>query len=244
MQQTDYRLAMMCGTDLPIPQCQLIVHQPNISEISLLGEEQYFIGAQCLTLHKSMFVVEGKNVLDDITNFQIFMMVMSDQQAKDKKQATIQVLQILFPKYKAMFTPRSLVLMSSEGNITIDENNFDYFQDALRIVFCAKNGPMDQQSFNPSGDKAREIAQKLMKGRETIAKEKNGKGGSTLTQYISILAVGLHLGLNELKSYTLFQVYDLIERQGLYIAYDIDIRSRLAGGKPDRHPDDWMKNLH
>ena len=244
MNDFDYRLALMCGTDIPVPQCQLILHQPTLQEISLVGEEEYFIGAQCLTLNKSMFTFEGKNVLDDITNFQIFMMVMTDQQAKDKKEATIQVLQLLCPSYKAMFSPRSLILMSAaNGNITIDENNFDYFQNALRLIFCSRNGPMDQQSFNPSGDKAREIAQKLMKGRERIAQEKKSSG-STLTQYLSILVIALSIGLHELKSYTLFQIYDLIERYQLYTSYDIDIRSRLAGGKPDSHPDDWMKNLH
>lgn len=240
----DYRLAMMCGTDLPVPQCQIIIHQPRIEEISLIGENVYFTGAQCLTLHKNMFVVEGKEALNDITNFQIFMMVMSDEKAKDKKNAVIQTLQLLLSKYKAVFSPRSLILMSSDGNITIDENNFDYFQNILRMVFCSKNGPMDQQSFNPQGDKAKEIAQKLMRGRDIIAKEKGGSNYSTLTQYLSTLTIGLHLSLNELKSYTLFQIYDLIERYGLYLDWDIDIRSRLAGGKPDKHPENWMKNLH
>mgnify|MGYP003405265064 FL=1 len=42
----------------------------------------------------------------------------------------------------------------------------------------------------------------------------------------------------------MFQFYDLIERYGLYMNWDIDIRVRLAGGKPDSHPDDWMKDLH
>lgn len=244
MNDIDYRLAMICGTDLPVPECTIIVHQPTIMEISLIGENIYFTGAQCLTLNKNMFVVEGKEALVDITNFQIFMMVMQDEKAKDKKNATIQTLQLLLPKYKALFTPRSLALMSSDGNITIDENNFDYFQNILRLVFCSKNGPMDQQSFNPQGDKAKEIAQKLMRGRDRIAKEKGGSNSSTLTQYLSILTIGLHISLNELKNYTLFQLYDLIERYGLYVDWDIDIRSRLAGGKPDKHPENWMKNLH
>lgn len=242
--EVDYRLALMCGTDLPIPQCQLIVHQPTIKEISLIGDNVYFIGAQCLTLHKNMFVIEGKEALGDITNFQIFMMVMQDEKAKDKKNAVIQTLQLLLSNYKVLFTPKSLVLTSSDGNITIDENNFDYFQNILRLVFCSKNGPMDQQSFNPQGSKAQEIAQKLMRGRDRIAKEKGGSNSSILTQYISILTIGLHISLNELKSYTLFQLYDLIERYGLYVDWDIDIRSRLAGGKPDKHPENWMKNLH
>lgn len=244
MPQTDYRLAMMCGTDLPVSECQIIIHQPSITEISLIGENIYFVGAQCLTLYKNMFVIEGKEALNDISNFQIFMMVISDEKAKDKKNAVIQTLQLLLPEYKAVFSPRSLILMSSDGNITIDENNFDYFQNTLRMVFCSKNGPMDQQSFNPNGDKAKEIAQKLMRGRDRIAKEKGGSNSSTLTQYLSTLTIGLHLSLNELKSYTLFQLYDLMERYSLYQEWDIDVRSRLAGGKPDKHPDNWMKNLH
>ena len=39
-------------------------------------------------------------------------------------------------------------------------------------------------------------------------------------------------------------MYDLIERYSLYIHWDMDIRSRLAGAKPESKPDDWMKNIH
>ena len=240
----DYRLAMMCGTDLPVPECQLVIHQPKIREIALLGEQDFFIGAQCLTLNKSMFVTEGKDVLDNINNFQIFMMVMNEKEAKDKKSSTLQVLQLLLPSYKAMLTPRSLVLMKEGKTITIDENNFESLQEILRMVFCTKTGPMDQQSFNPSGDKAREIAEKLMKGRARIAAEKGETNASVFSQYLSILTIATSMQLQNLMDLTMFQLYDLVERYNLYITWDIDLRSRLAGGKPDRHPDNWMKNIH
>ena len=96
----DYRLAMMCGTDLPVPECQLTVHQPKIKEIALLGEQAFFIGAQCLTLNKSMFVTEDKDVLTNANDFQIFMMVMNEKKAIDNKISTVQVLQLLLPTYK------------------------------------------------------------------------------------------------------------------------------------------------
>lgn len=240
----DYRLAMMCGTDLPVPECQLIIHQPRIREIALLGEQDFFIGAQCLTLNKSMFITEGKDVLSDINNFQIFMMVMNEKEAKDKKTATLSVLQLLLPSYKVMFTPRALVLLQDGKNITIDENNFEYLQDILRMVFCTKNGPMDQQSFNPQDAKAKEIAEKLMRGRARIAAEKGETNSSVFSQYLSILTVGTTMQLQNLMDLTMFQLYDLVERYNLYITWDIDLRSRLAGGKPDRHPDNWMKNIH
>ena len=241
----DYRLAMMCGTDIPIPHCQLTVHQPKIKEIALIGEQDFFIGAQTLTLNKTMFI-EDKEGLANTSNFQIFMMIMSEKEAKDKKLAVQQVFTLIFPNNNILFTPNSLIFMSAGGEkIIIDEDNFDYFQDVLKMVFCSRNGPMDQQAFNPANDKAKEIAQKLMKGRERIAAERGDTNASVFSQYLSILTVGLQsMSMQDLMDLTMFQLYDLVERYSLYVNWDIDIRSRLAGGKPDKSPDNWMKNLH
>ena len=40
----DKRLALMCGTDIPVPECQLFIHQPRIKEIALIGEADFFSG--------------------------------------------------------------------------------------------------------------------------------------------------------------------------------------------------------
>ena len=240
----DYRLAMMCGCDLPIPQCQIAVHQPRIKEIGMIGEQDFFIGAQCLTINSSMFV-QDKALLPDVNNFQIFMMIMNDKETKDKKLSTLQVLQILFPDYKPMITPRSLILNRDGKQILIDETNFEYLQDILRIVFCTKTSSMDQQAFNPANEKAREIAQKLMRGRERIAAQNGSSNTSVFSQYLSVLTVGLNsMSIQDMADLTIYQLYDLVERYNLYLAWDIDVRSRLAGGKPDKHPDNWMKNIH
>ena len=50
----DYRLALMCGSDIPVPQCQLTIHQPRMKEISLIGEESFFTAIQCLNVNKKM----------------------------------------------------------------------------------------------------------------------------------------------------------------------------------------------
>ena len=234
----------MCGTDIPVPECQLVIHQPRIKEISYIGEQDFFVGAQCLCLNKTMFI-EDKNVLSNTNNFQIFMTIMQEKETKDKKQSVIEVLQLLFPNYKPLFTPVSLVLNGSEGSKTIDETNFEVLQEVLRSVFCVNEGPMDQQAFNPADAKAKEIADKLMRGRKRIAEQKAAGNNSIFSQYLSILTVGLHsMSLQELMDLTMFQLYDLIERFGLYTSWDIDIKSRLAGGKPDKEPDNWMKNIH
>ena len=242
----DYRLALMCGSDIPVPECKLVIHQPSVYEISMLGEKSFFTGAQCLSIYKSMFI-QDKTVLSEINNFQIFMTIMQEKSAKDKKEAVEQVLLLLFPKQQVLFTPNSLLFRSTgeqDETVIIDESNFEQLQEVLRKVFCVTTGPMDQQAFNPGGNKAQEIARKLQRGRERIAAENNNKSTSVISQYLSILAVALHQSLESLIHLTIYQLYDLIERYHLWIAWDLDVRTRLAGGKPDSKPDNWMKNLH
>lgn len=240
----DTRLSLMCGTDYPVPECQLFIHQPRIKEIALIGESDFFSGIQCLCLNKSMFV-KDESLLADTNNFQIFMTIMQEKGAADKKFAVQQVCTLLFPKYKAMFTPRSVLLSGEGGSIMIDESNFEYLQQALTNICCLKTGPMDQQSFNPANSKAREIAEKLMRGRQRVAAQKGENNISIFSQYLSILTVGLSsMSLQEAMDLTMFQLYDLVERYMLYINWDMDVRCRLAGGKPENQPDNWMKNIH
>ena len=40
----DHRLALMTGVDIPIPELQVTIHQPTIKEISMIGEQDFFIG--------------------------------------------------------------------------------------------------------------------------------------------------------------------------------------------------------
>ena len=241
----DYRAALICGIDLPIPECQLVVHQPTISEIAFIGEADFFIGVQALCLYKSMFV-EDKTLSDDITNFQIFMTIMMDKESKKQKNAVNMVLKLCFPEYKVLITPNSLIFnKEGQSGIIVDEKNFEPLQDILRKIFCMKDGPMDQQAFNPGNAKAQEIAKKLMRGRDRIAAERGGSNSSVFSQYISILTVGLSsMSMQDLTKLTMFQLYDLIDRYNLYIKWDLDIRARLAGAKPKEESDNWMKNIH
>ena len=242
--ELDLRLALMSGIDIPIPECQLVLHQPTIKEIAYIGEKNFFIGVQCLNIRKSM-ISQGESLLADTNNFQIFMTVMAEPSEVEKKEAVKQVLQLLFPSYKVSFTPRSLLFVGTELTATVDEMNFEALQQVVRQALCVNSGPMDQQTFNPANEKAREIAEKLMRGRQRVAALKGEDKASIFAQYLSILTVGLEsMSLHDCLNLTMYQLFDLMERYSLYVNWDIDIRSRLAGGKPDNKPDNWMKNIH
>ena len=240
----DIRLALMCGIDIPVPECQLTIHQPRINEIAFLGEKDFFTGIQCLCLNKTMFV-KDESVLATTNNFQIFMTIMSEKQAAEKKAAVQQVLTLLFPSSKIVFTPRSIMISADNNTIMIDERNFEFLQAAISSICCLKTGPMDQQTFNPVNGQARAIADKLMRGRQRVAAQKGEANVSILSQYLSIVTVGINsMPLSDAMNLTMYQLYDLVERYMLYVNWDIDIRSRLAGANPDSKPDNWMKNIH
>ena len=240
----DTRLAMMCGIDIPIPQCELIIHQPRIKEIAYLGEKDFFTAVQTFCINKNMFL-QDKALLEDTNNFQIFMTIMSEKETADKKEAVQQMIPLFFPQYKMSLTPRSLLLNGEGRFITIDENNFEFLQNAVSEICCLRSSSSDQKTFNPADAKAAEIAKKLMRGRQIVAEQKGENNASIFSQYLSTLTVGLNsMSLSDVMNLTIFQLYDLVERYMLYINWDMDIRSRLAGAKPDSKPDNWMKNIH
>lgn len=253
----DIRLALLTGIDIPIPECQLTIHQPSLKEIAFLGEDTFFMGVQCITVNKTMFVEGGaegdKDDLNDLNNFQIFMAMMIDKRLADKRSSIKQVLDLLFPLYKCQCTPNSLLFTKksnqneSDGkaaSVFVDDSNFEFLQEMVRAVCCVNSGPMDKQAFNPANEQARKIAEKLMKARAKVAKEKSKDNNSVFVSYISILSIGLQMPMTVFQSYTMAMLFDSIERFSLHLSWDIDIRSRLAGGKPEKEPDNWMKNLH
>ncbi len=240
----DNRLALMTGIDFPLDDCALIVHQPTIKELSYIGETDFFMGVQLLSVNKSMYETEEVD-LSEVTNFDVFIQLMNSPELKDQKSKVQQALSMLFPSYQIIMTPRAIVFNREGNSFILDEGNFEPFQQQLGQILCLQQS--GQQSFNPGGDKAREIAQKLQRAREKVAAQKAKENGSSsmFSQYLSVLTVGINsMSLREVIELTIYQLYDLIERYSLYINWDLDIRSRLAGAKGDKPVENWMKSIH
>lgn len=235
------KLALMTGIDIPIIEMQLAIHQPTIKEISYLGEEEFFSGISCLCIDKNL-IKQDKSLLENSTNFQIFMAVIKPPEGAEKRQQILSVLTLLFPDCKPTILPRS-ILLTKDGEVhTLDDSNFEALQKVIRSIVCFTGGKNGLPEYNPKSQKAKEIAEKLMRGRQKVA-EQNAKsdGGSTLAQYLSVITVGISsMSLNDAMNLTIYQLYDLVERYSRYINWDIDIRSRLAGAKGESQIDNWM----
>lgn len=243
---SDFQLALMCGCDIPLAAFQTVIHPLTMREIGMMGETEFFEATNYLCLEKE-WITQDKIVLETYSNFQIFMKVLQDPASTDKKESVHTLLSLLFPLCSVSFTPNSILLYNKELKqaTIIEDNNFSEFQAIIKQVLCL--GDMrqgDNITYNPANERAKRIADKLMKSRLKIAEIKNNKKESALTKYISILCVGNKMPLSECLELTLFQLFDLMERFSLYSNWDNDFRVRLAGGDAKKEAENWMKNLH
>ena len=172
-----------------------------------------------------------------------------DPRVRQQQTCVRMLFAILFPDYQINFTKNGIVLIKpgeSEMHI-ISKQNFDEFLNILKEAFCLSGTiGKDSDDYNPAGDKAREIAEKLRRGRERAAAARGeaNKEISILSRYASIIAVGNHKDLNDLMNYTVYQIFDEFERMDLKIQNDFYMQAKLAGAKDLQDIDNWMKELH
>lgn len=213
-----------------------------------MGETKFFMAVQYLCLDKES-LIQDETLLSSLTNFQVLMKVLEQSQDKDKKNAVIMLLTLLFPDYIPVITRNSIILTKQGENqpLLIDDNNFDIFQSVLKEILCVNSlFQGNNVIYNPANDRAKEIAEKLMRGRRKVAEIKSkGNNESVLTRYISILTIGSNtMSLEDCLNLNMFQIFDLMERYNAFIEWDVDLRVRLAGGKPDKPVESWMRDIH
>ena len=253
MQAKDLILYLMTGADIPVASLKAVVHPPSIKEIAYMGESDFFLGMQYLCVQKEL-VIEDRSVLNEVKNFQVFMELLSGETNKDAKLAVLNLLRILFPDRSAAITQNSIILplvdKDKQGEtVLIDISNFDDFQDLVREILCV-NSVFQAENivYKPANEAAAKIAAKLMKGRQKVAqiKEANGENNdSLLGKYLSILALAVPgYTLADCANLNLFQLFDLVERYSAYTEWDLDLRVRIAGGKPDKQVESWTRELH
>ena len=86
-------------------------------------------------------------------------------------------------------------------------------------MFCLDSDREDGSEYNPAGDMAKRIADKLKRRHQRIAQTQEGENKvSILEKYVSILAVGEQKDMNSLLNYTVYQLFDELKRYQLKLS--------------------------
>lgn len=238
-------LLLLSGNDIPFPEAQLAIHQPTIKEIAYIGEEAFFSGCEFLRFSKDNLPKEDRSHLESLTNFEILMSIMREKSPlmQKNKICTMMILSLLFPTYEIQldFDKMQIVLQKENETFYIEKQNFESFKDILNNIFCLGGSKSD---YNPSGEMARRIAEKLRERQLKLSQTKGNQKIAILSRYVSILAVGENKDINQLLQYTVYQLFDEFSRYHLKIQSDIYMKAKLAGAKDLEEVEDWMKDIH
>ena len=245
----DMQLALMAGIDIPIVELQLTIHPPTVKDIAFMGEQEFFRAAQYLCVDKEV-LIQDENVLQGLNNFQVLLKVLEQSKDKSAKAALNTLLLLLFPNYRTVIMPKSIIITQLNTDaepVIIDENNFELLQAVAKEVLCMSSLFQGKNIiYKPANATAKRIADKLMRSRKKIAEQKalKDQSESVLTRYLSVLTIGAGISPQKCTDLNLFQLFDLMERYTSYVEWDTDLRVRLAGGKPEKQVESWMRNLY
>ena len=235
-------LLLLSGNDIPFGTARCSIHQPTISEIAYIGEEVFQIGSHFLLFNKDNLQKQDKSGLENLSNFHIFMSVMNSKESAKHKTDAMMVLTLMFPNAKVKIDKDKILLQLENFESSINEYNFDDFQDIVRQMFCL-NGIGGKDQYNPADALAKKIAEKIKKGQQKLAEKKEQKI-NLFSRYISILAVGLQKDINELMKYTVYQLFDEFERFRMKQDFDVYIQAKMAGAKDMEEVKNWMEDIH
>ena len=239
-------LLLLSGNDIPFVPAQITIHQPTIKEIAYIGEEAFFTGCQLLNFSKNILSEEDKVNLEDKSNFDILIAILREQNAVMQKNRNCvdMVLALIFPEYEISFEKDCIKISKENEEHKIDNSNYEEFKSVISSVFSFGNSKDSKPDFNPSGDLAKKIAEKLNKRHQKLAEAKPAQKVDILSRYVSILSVGEQKDMNALLNYTTYQLFDEFKRYELKMGHDIYVQAKMAGAKDLKEVEDWMQDIH
>ena len=225
------------------------LYNPTITDLSQIFKEEEMFFFVLKMFHISFKDVIITNV--EASEFKIFQTLLLTDQiiegfTQEKKESIIEFLHLIFKDYK-MDVINNSFMFKKEGNFCIiDETNFEEFKKNVSQMFAAEDffdGSSEKQSFNPVNEKAKAIAEKINQGRKKVAEEKNTElKKGIIDNYISILSNGFKIPPKILSdNLTFYNLINQYKRLINEIAWDLDIKQRLAGGNPQDSPESWLK---
>lgn len=239
-------LLLLSGNDISFPEAQLTIHQPRLKEIAYITEQRFWPACELLKFNKEILSDEDKIGLSNMSNFNIIMTIVQgkDLEARQAKINMLSLLTLLFPTSEIILNKKVIQIRNVQTGETsqINQQNYDSFKKILVTMFCLTN--KDNEQYNPSGDLARKIANKIKQGREQRAKLAPEGKVAILSRYVSILAVGQQKDMNDLMNYTVYQLMDEFNRFNLKLQYDSWQKFKIAGATGMKDPEDWLKDVH
>jgi len=203
----------LSGQDVPIQECNIVIHQPTIKQIAIFKETNFISAMQLFSqVDDNILKIREFNPLtEQFSDFELLMAVLN-QDDKIKKSVN-SFFELIFPKYTIEINDKEIHFYQNKQRVgMINSSNYKIFCDTIDKLFGL---PIDEKKkYNPANKKAKELADKFKKRAEMLTRQKNkeDESPSLYGSYVSILSIGMNLDINILLNYTPFQLYDAFNR--------------------------------
>lgn len=239
------KLLLLSGAEVPFLKGGISIHQPTLKEISMINESAFLYGSRSLVFSKDNLPEKDKVGLEDKSDFDIFMSMMNRKDFKKFRSSVMLVLMLLFPSFAIELKENNIAIKNENNSTEINAENYEELKELLSDIFCYSFGGEPNKGYNPQKGRAEKIAEKLKKGKEKVAKQKNIQieNLSIYESQASALAIGLNLDINVIMSYTLYQLNDQYIRYIKKYEYDTYVQAKMAGATGMKEVKDWMGDL-
>lgn len=232
------------------------VHPFTIGDIKDIGgEEQFNKYLNALIMSKDMLINspdedEDNNKQDkeiiEITNLDlIYLLNIQDVKFHD---IYMEAMKFIF-KEDINFTEYGICVGEIDKKHLIDYQKYDELIEIIKIQNCLEK-QKNEDEYNPSSDKARELLEKRKKLREKVNQLKNKDEESdgeplTLDDLVSILcANGNGINVFNVWDLSFYAFNDQFNRMKMFEDFQINVHSLLAGADPNeielKH---WMSKI-
>jgi hypothetical protein len=232
------KLTLITGAPIFIQKLGITIFQPKMKEIGFLGEEHFFKSLSFLFIKKEDIPEEYG--LENFSDFEIFLeLVIGSKEIRFSIENTLQMM--ISELDKIIFNKKDFILVLKSGQeciITSDE--FSLLKEVINQIFRLNSSESD---LNPANAAAKRIADKLKKRRQLLSSQKEKNDDASLSNVISILAVGSNSNsIKDLENCTLYQLLNIIERFGLYEQHKNQVQAMMQGAE-NIDLVDWYKKI-
>lgn len=232
-----------------LPNPPLIMTQPTLFTLGLLGQTNFYTSVVLLA-YPNRAVKTNIDANFQFTDFDMLMQVMraEDDASKVNASLVLTLLTMIFPHYEIKIVGNMILFNQKENNsqVIVNSENYEIIRQAIIQIFKLDEiAGSDTSIKKEDSPMVQRIKEKLRKRHEILAKKKLGSKIDILSRPMSIVSVGMGISFNEIKQYTIYQLFDNYKRLQLKNEFDLYIKraTSFGGVKKNEKVTNWQKDL-
>lgn len=202
-----------------------------------MSEQDYFLALQVFRMNKESMKITSP----EVTDWSIFQKTLEQEidGVPDLKDLIMRFLRLFVEKIN--LGPRSFMVMTKDGVQNIEPEQLGELQALVGKVGGAYLLKPNEEEFRPINRQAAAIAEKMKKARARLrAQQPQNTSKGFISRYLRAVSTATSNTLHDACNMTLYQLDQAMQTYLAYEAYDLEVRSRLAGAKGDDKLIHWM----